>query len=54
MKDLEQLLKSIKGQMDIFLVDSAKIGNKAAAVRARKASLRLTKEMKMYRKLSIK
>lgn len=53
---MENLIKEIQEKIEVFsknLVDNA-TGNKAAGVRARKASLELEKLMKQYRKDSVK
>ncbi|MCM1221877.1 MAG: histone H1 [Lachnospiraceae bacterium] len=53
---MEELAKKISAEMIVFdknLSDNIK-GNKAAGVRARKASLELEKLFKQYRKLSVK
>lgn len=51
---MEELLKNVQETFSAFLLDAQKTGNKAAAVRARKASLELEKQLKEYRKTSIK
>lgn len=53
---MEELAKKIKETIEVFNTDlDANIGgNKAAGLRARKASLELEKLFKEYRKLSVK
>lgn len=53
---MEELLKNIYAQMDAFKTDAElqlSKGNKAAGIRARKASLALEKLMKEFRKVSV-
>ena len=53
---MEKLLNDIKAQVEEFIKDAdlqAEKGNKAAGMRARKASLELEKMLKEFRKVSI-
>lgn len=53
---MENLMQQIKEQLEAFKTNAtafAEKGNKAAAARARKASLELTKLFKEFRKVSI-
>lgn len=50
---MEQLVTEIKDSMRSFLIDAEKQSNYAAAARARKQSLILTKLLKQYRKDSV-
>lgn len=50
---MEQLVKEIQETFTTFLSDALKEGNKAAGVRARKASLKLERQMKEFRKVSL-
>ena len=54
---MEDLLRSIKGQMEVFKMVADKVvtnGNKEAGLRSRKASLEIDKLMKEWRKVSVK
>ncbi|MCM1296592.1 MAG: histone H1 [Muribaculaceae bacterium] len=53
---MEELAKKIKETIEVFNtnLDANVSGNKAAGLRARKASLELEKLFKEYRKLSVK
>lgn len=53
---MKELVENINARMEAFRVDADKFvnGNKAAGVRARKASLELEKLMKQFRKESVK
>ncbi|HIZ15779.1 MAG TPA: histone H1 [Candidatus Tidjanibacter faecipullorum] len=53
---MEKLLNDIKAKVEEFIKDAdlqAEKGNKAAGMRARKASLELEKMLKEFRKVSI-
>ncbi|MCM1222152.1 MAG: histone H1 [Lachnospiraceae bacterium] len=52
---MEELAKKIKETIEVFNtnLDANVGGNKAAGLRARKASLELEKLLKQYRKISI-
>lgn len=53
---MEKLLNEIKAKVEEFIKDAdlqAEKGNKAAGMRARKASLDLEKMLKEFRKVSI-
>lgn len=53
---MEELLQQVKEAFEAFSADAAlqlEKGNKAAGTRARKASLRLEKLMKEFRKASL-
>ena len=53
---MEKLLNDIKAKVEDFIKDAdlqAEKGNKAAGMRARKASLELEKMLKEFRKVSI-
>ena len=53
---MEKLLNDIKAKVEEFIKDAdlqAEKGNKAAGMRARKASLELEKLLKEFRKVSI-
>lgn len=52
---MEQLVKQIQKQLEIFNQESEKflIGNKAAGARARKATLTTEKLFKQFRKESV-
>lgn len=53
---MESLIKKINEQIEAFKVNAEKRakGNKAAGVRARKASIELTKLFKEFRSMSVK
>jgi len=54
---MEDLLRSIKGQMEVFKMAADKAvtnGNKEAGLRSRKASREIDKLMKEWRKVSVK
>ena len=51
---MNELIEKIFSNFDAFKVDAAKAGNKAAAARARKVSLEIEKQLKQYRKDSVK
>lgn len=53
---MEELANTIKETIEVFKtnLDANVGGNKAAGLRARKASLELEKLLKEYRKLSVK
>ena len=51
---VENLCDSINKNFQDFVEESAKSTNKSAAIRARKATMELTRLMKIYRSLSIK
>lgn len=53
---MESLIKKINEQIEAFKVNAEKRakGNKAAGVRARKASIELTKLFKEFRSTSVK
>lgn len=53
---MEELLRNIKGEMELFKLeaDKATTGNKAAGARSRKHSSVLDKMMKEWRKVSVK
>ena len=50
---MKELIEGIKAQIEIISADIDKNGNKAAALRVRKATLALEKLGKEYRKKSI-
>lgn len=52
--ELMELLDRLGADMTLFRTEAVKGTNKAAAVRARKAAMRLRKDLKQYSKLSIK
>ena len=54
MGDIEKLVVEICDEFSLFTVDARQVGNKAAARRARKLSIKITKDLKRFRKLSIK
>lgn len=51
---MNELIERLTVNMGIFLKESTKIDNKAAAARARKLSLIIATDLKQYRKDSIK
>lgn len=54
---MKELVENINAHIDAFRVDADKFvnnGNKAAGVRARKATLELEKLLKEFRKESVK
>jgi hypothetical protein len=51
---MKELIESICKDFEAFKADAVKEGNKAAAMRARKVSLSLEKQLKQYRKDSVK
>lgn len=51
---MEELVKSIKAEMEAISADIDKLENKAAKARVRKASLAMEKLFKTYRKESVK
>ena len=51
---MEELIKSIKAEMEAISADIDKVDNKAARARVRKATLMLEKLGKVYRKESMK
>lgn len=53
---MEELLRNIKGEMELFKMEADKAvkGNSAAGLRSRKVSLDLDKLMKEWRKVSVK
>lgn len=51
---MKELLDQITKQFEVFVQETKNINNKAAARRARKASLELEKLFKEYRKQSLK
>lgn len=51
---MDILVEKIKVLFSNFQVEAGKIGNKAAARRARKLSLEIDKMLKQYRKGSVK
>lgn len=51
---MKELIEAICKNFDAFKVDATKDGNKAAAQRARKVSLEIEKQLKQYRKDSVK
>lgn len=53
LKELTEVIAEMKGEFAIFDENCAKVGNKAAAVRARKASSSFTNLGKRFRKLSV-
>lgn len=52
--EVKGLVAGIRGKFEGFIEDAKKTGNKAAARRARKATLELSDLMKQFRKISIK
>ena len=52
--NMKELIEAICKNFDAFKVDATKDGNKAAAQRARKVSLEIEKQLKQYRKDSVK
>ena len=48
-----EIVEKIQGKIEQFMTEATKAGNKAAAQRARKASLELEKLLKQYRKESV-
>ena len=53
-KEVNELAEKIDAEYIAFKINSANVGNKAGARRARKNTIELTKLMKEYRKISIK
>jgi len=53
---MKELIEAIAKQYEAFKIDADKAarGNKAAGIRARKASLEIEKAMKLFRKESLK
>lgn len=51
---MEALIANIEHEMMAFIEESKKMTNKAAAKRARKLSMSITRDLKEYRKESIK
>ena len=53
---MKQLVEKIEAQFAEFQADAAKAvaGNKAAGARARKVSLAIEKDLKEFRKVSVK
>lgn len=51
---MEALIANIEHEMKAFIEESKKVTNKAAAKRARKLSLSITKDLKEFRAKSIK
>lgn len=56
MKDLENIITKINELMESMKIDNEKnlAGNKAAGARARKTSVELGKQLKVFRVLSVK
>ena len=46
-------LAALREEMSNFFVDAVKLTNKAAARRARKISMRLRKDLKLYKQLTL-
>lgn len=51
---VEDIHRKICTTFSTYSLNAAKIANKSAAIRARKATMELTRLMKIYRSLSIK
>jgi len=51
---VEDQVRLIKADMDLFLFDAIKLTNKTAARRARQCSLAIDKKLKRFRKDSLK
>jgi len=54
METLMNRIEQMETKMNAFISDARKTTNKSAAMRARKLSLEITKELKDFRKDSIK